>query len=158
MPPARIVLHVGEVLGPAREHEDGAGDAVVAGHGRGAHDPACELGSGPVAAALAQRLGALIDPDVGHLCLQEQGGRLGDAAERRGAVGRRRHEPREAAEGGQTLGALVRLTQSVVVGVGGRPRPLREPGRCRLFNGEVQSRVGLSERLLDPVRRLGAGG
>src|SRR6185369_11279592 len=30
-------------------------------------------------------------------------------------------------------------------------------GRCRLFNGEMQSRVGLSERLLDRVRRLGAG-
>jgi len=88
--PARILLDVGDVFGMAREKHRAGDAAGVTRYRVGPDDAAGQLGSGPVAAALAQRLAALVDPD--------------------GAVGHRRHEPREAAQGGQPLGALVRLS------------------------------------------------
>src|SRR6516164_9522850 len=100
MAPARIALNVLEVLRPARG-EYRPGDAAVAWNRRGAHGTPPSLGPGPEATALAQGLGAVVHPDVGHPRLQERRGRLGDPAERRITVGRRGHQPRETAERGQ---------------------------------------------------------
>src|SRR5262249_17371026 len=71
--PAWIDLHVAEILRPARG-EHGAGDAVVAWHGHGPPALVRALGLRPVASALAQRVGAVVYPDVRHLSLQQNGG------------------------------------------------------------------------------------
>ena len=141
MPPPRILLDVLDVFGTARgEHR--AGDALVARNGIGAHAAAGELRPGPEAAAFAQDLVAVVHPDVGHPRLQEDGGGLGDAVERRGAVGRRRHQARQPAERGQALGARVGLSKRPAVGIGRDPRPPRGLGglaltQCRSASGRV---------------------